>query len=299
MTASVGRFTQIKIDAALAEVCGKVDLDPHSATLIKMTNNAVFRLTNAPVVVRLATSKAMRHRVAKVVVVARWLSASGFPSVRLIEDIEQPVVAGDHIATIWHVVEEHGPPPTGSDLGHLIRRFHELEPPDSNLPNWDPLDDIRRRIGDAEGLSEADHRYLIDQCDEAGEALARVEYTLPAGPIHGDAFLGNIIPSAHGPVLCDFDSTSIGPREWDLIPVALGQIRFGHPPSQQADFAAAYRLDVTRWSGFPVLRRIRELKLVTSALPVIASRPGLRQQVEHRLRSLRTGDQGRTWTPYR
>jgi hypothetical protein len=299
MTAVVGRFTEMKLKAALVEICAKVGLDSSSATLVKMTNNAVFRLASAPFVVRVATSKAMRHRVAKVVMVARWLSTNGFPSVRLAESIEQPVVAGDHIATIWDLVEEDGPSPTGSDLGQLIRSFHELAPPTSSLPNWDPLDDIRRRIGDAEDLSEADRRYLVDQCHEAGEALARIQYTLPAGPIHGDAFLGNVIPSANGPVLCDFDSTSIGPREWDLIPVALGQIRFRHPARQKDDFVAAYGMDVTHWSGFPVLRRIRELKLVTSALPVIASRPGVREQVERRIWSLRTGDQEATWTPYR
>jgi len=40
--------------------------------------------------------------------------------------------------------------------------------------------------------------------------------------IHGDAFMGNLIGGATGPAIYDFDSSRDGPREWDLVPLAVG-----------------------------------------------------------------------------
>ncbi|MFD6096886.1 hypothetical protein ACFVWN_18720 [Nocardiopsis flavescens] len=44
------------------------------------------------------------------------------------------------------------------------------------------------------------------------------------------------------------------------------------------------------WPGFPALRRLRELRLVTSVLPVLNTSPGLRIQWQHRMDTLRHGD---------
>ena len=98
-------------------------------------------------------------------------------------------------------------------------------------------------------------------------------------------------------MLCDFDSTSVGPREWDLTPVAVGSPRFDYDHDPQGSFAADYGFDVTTWSGFRVFRRLRELQLVTSVLPVLRSNPPVRRQFEHRLASFRAGDATR-WQPY-
>ncbi|MGW5440749.1 hypothetical protein [Nocardia asteroides] len=39
-----------------------------------------------------------------------------------------------------------------------------------------------------------------------------------------------------------------------------------------------YGIDVTTWSGFPILRRLREFQLVTSVLPVLSANPSLYKQ---------------------
>ena len=139
--------------------------------------------------------------------------------------------------------------------------------------------------------------FLAERCDEVEARLGDLRPTLAPGPIHGDAFLGNLIPGPNGPVLCDFDSTSIGYREWDLTPVAVGSLRFDYEIDPHQSFAAAYGFDVTSWSGFAVLRQLRELQLVTSVLPVLRSNPPVRRQFEHRLAALRTGSAER-WQPY-
>jgi hypothetical protein len=100
-------------------------------------------------------------------------------------------------------------------------------------------------------------------------------------------------------VLCDFDSSCVGPPEWDLTPLAVGRDRFGDPPVRYRTLAAAYGFDVTSWSGFAVLRAIRELKLTTSVLPILRSRPQVRPELFRRLDDLRSGRTDARWTRYR
>jgi hypothetical protein len=291
-------LTADRLTTVLAEVCARAGLDPTGAELVKFTNNAVFRLVREPVVVRIAGSSAVRSRVPKIVAVARWLAAHDVPSVRLLEDVEQPVRAGGHLATLWQHVPATGPAPTGYDLAGILRRFHDLPPPDFALPRWRPAGPIRERIAEARGLADDDLAFLLAACDETEAALAGLRYELPPGPIHGDGFLGNLIPGPDGPVICDFDSTSTGPREWDLTPAAVGRLRFNYPVDVHGQLASAYGFDVIAWGGFPVLRRLRELQLVTSVLPVLEGNPGLREQWERRYRSFREGHEGVWWETY-
>jgi Ser/Thr protein kinase RdoA (MazF antagonist) len=154
-------------------------------------------------------------------------------------------------------------------------------------------------LADAEGLDPDDHDFLAHACDEVEYALESVRYILPPGFIHGDATVANLVPGPDGPVICDFDSAAIGPREWDLTPVAAGHLRFVNAVNNQALLVAAYGFDVTAWDGFPVLRRLRELQLVTSVVPVLRSNPGLYEQWRHRLRTFRDGQDRERWELYR
>jgi hypothetical protein len=52
------------------------------------------------------------------------------------------------------------------------------------------------------------------------------------------------------------------------------------------------------WKGFPVLRRLRELKLATSLVPVLGSREVLRPQWQRRLDTYRDGDEDARWSTY-
>jgi hypothetical protein len=282
----------------LVRVCEVAGLDHRDASLLRYVGNAVFRLRAHPIVVRIVLAPALRHRVSTVVAVARWLAEHGLPAVRLIDGLDQPVRAGDHLATLWHEVPSTGPPPTGLDLAGLLRRFHALPEPEFELPPWDPVASVRARLRDAE-IEPPDRVFLERRCHEVDEALRTLNYQLPAGPVHGDAYLGNLIPGPDGPVLCDFDSSSTGPREWDLTPMAVGRLRLRHPPEQYADFARRYGFDVTAWPGFPVLRQVRELKMVAGALPVLGGNPMVKAEFTRRLSSLRDGEDQASWSPYR
>ena len=293
-----GGFSREHLSEILAGVCAAADLDPTGATLIKCTANAVFRLATAPVVVRIGASTALRHRVDKVVHVATWLAEHDVPAVRLLAGVDQPVQYDGYVATVWEAVPEVGQRARGRDLGKLLRRIHDLPEPASWLPPWRPLDDVQARIGEAVDLDAADLAFLQELCDDVADRLDRLDFPSAPSLVHGDAHLGNLIPGPDGPVLCDFDSSSLGPPEWDLTPLAVGVIRFGEPAGRYRELARTYGVDVTRWSGFEVLRAVRELKLVTSMLPIIASRPEVRTELFRRMADVRRGNTSARWARY-
>ncbi|GIH71710.1 phosphotransferase enzyme family protein [Sphaerimonospora thailandensis] len=266
--------TRDRLDGLLEAVCARAGLSSRDAELIKFTNDAVFRLRQAPVVVRIAGSNAARTRVPTVVRVARWLARHDLPAVRLLSGMEQPLSVDGHVITLWEHLPEVGGHLNGRDLGILLRRLHALTDPPPDLPQWRPMTEIRQRLNEPEELSADDHAFLQHECDEIEGQLAALSYVLQPGIIHGDAFLGNVIAGPLGPALCDFDSTTIGPREWDLTPVAVGSLRMDYPVDEHSPLREEYGFDVTGWEGFPVLRRLRELKLVTSVLPIFAKQSG-------------------------
>jgi hypothetical protein len=75
-------------------------------------------------------------------------------------------------------------------------------------------------------------------------------------------------------------------------------VRFREPAGRYRELCRAYGFDVTRWAGFPVLREVRELKLITSVLPIMTSHPEVRPQLLRRLDDFRRGDTSARWSRY-
>ncbi|WP_179956647.1 phosphotransferase family protein [Amycolatopsis anabasis] len=292
-----GRFTREKLAEVLAETCTSLGLDARGATLLRFTNNAVYALAREPVVVRIVGSVALRHRVGKVVAVARHFARHGVPAIRLVPGIKQPMRVGEHLVTVWVKVPENGRRAGSADLARLLRKVHALPPPEG-IGDWNPLDDVRARVADAEELGPDDRRFLLRRCAEVEAALGELDFPLPRGLVHGDAHPGNVIVGPSGPVLCDFDSSCVGPPEWDLTPLAVGRERFGDPAGRYRLLADVYGFDVTAWDGFAVLRAARELKLTTSVLPILRSHPQVRGELRRRLDDLRAGRSESRWDRY-
>ncbi|WP_019811350.1 phosphotransferase family protein [Saccharomonospora halophila] len=293
-----GRFTRQQLHDVLDTACARLGLDSRGAALLRFTNNAVYSLAADPVVVRIVGSRALRHRAYKVVAVAEHFARHGVPAVRLLDGVRQPLVVGENVVTVWHRVPETGRRATSGELAGLLRRVHALPAPEGVGP-WAPLDDVRARIADAEELTARDRRFLLRRCDEVEQRLAALRFSMSPGLIHGDAHPGNVIVGEDGPVLCDFDSCSHGPPEWDLTPLAVGRQRFGDPSSWYRELAAGYGFDVTTWDGFATLRAARELKLTTSVLPILRSHPSVRHELYRRLEDLREGRTDTRWVRYR
>lgn len=282
-----------RLISGLRAVCAELGLDPTGARLLRNVNNAVFRLDRHPVVVRLVTLPSYVPRAELAVTAARVFAEHQVPAIRLLPDIPQPLRVGQHVATVWHAVTPTETRPGGADLAGLLRAVHAV-PPCPGLPGWDPLTDFDNRVWDTI-MSRADRAFLLARSAELAAATAELRFALPTSVLHGDAHLGNVIPGPDGPVLCDFDSCSVGPPEWDLTPVAVADLRFARPPAHQRDFIRAYGFDVREWEGFEVLHGIRDLKLIAGVFPRSGSSLAVQAEFARRMSSLRSGRRFERW----
>ncbi|BCJ51815.1 aminoglycoside phosphotransferase [Actinoplanes sp. NBRC 14428] len=254
MTTDAGRFAEAPMRETLGRIAERHSLDTTDATLLRLTNNAVFALPAAGVVVRITRTHRLRRRVHKVAELGAWFPTVAAPAIRLADDIEQPVADGPLLATIWTYVKPNPPPPDSTDLGKVLRAFHRLGRPPFELPRWDPIGDARTRIFDAEALDKADRDYLLAWCDRLQPRLDAFANTAPSIPIHGDAHEGNLLRADDGRVLlCDFDATCVGPFQVDLVPPPANEARFG-PTGGHAKLADAYGYDVTTEPAWPLVR---------------------------------------------
>lgn len=280
----------------LEKVCDQVGLDPTGATLVRLGSNAVYRLAE-PVIVRIAADGATADEVRRQVLVARWLEDVDYPATRAI-DVEQPVEADDCLATFWVSVSEDDEYAPIKDVAELIRRLHDLSPPTGfTLPESRPFE----RIGDRlVGMSEADKTFVTDRLRDLREQYERLTFALPAGVIHGDANVGNVLISRDGtPILIDLDGFCTGPREWDLVQTAMFYERLGwHTEQEYATFVDVYGFDVMSWPGYPVLADYREMSMTLWLAGKAENDEASAAEVRKRIEAIRTGGSRRDWSPF-
>lgn len=296
---SEARITRDAVRAILERACLRVGLDATGAGLIRMVNNAVFRLAAHPVVVRVVLTPELGHRAENAAAAARLFAANQVPSVALLDDVPGPVDVDGYLVSFWQAVVDTGETPTATDLARLLTQVHRIPCAGTGLAHWNPIADLHARLDGAEYYDRGAIDFLLRRCDALEARLDSLRYVLPQSVIHGDAHLRNLIPTPAGTVLCDLDTVCVGPREWDLVPMAVGQLRFQPSENPQRQLVDAYGFDVTQWDGFPVLRELRELKLAAVGLQVAMSNAARCSELRRRLRAIRTGDTLARWTPYR
>jgi aminoglycoside phosphotransferase (APT) family kinase protein len=298
MTTSAGRFTEVAMKALMRRIAAEIGAAADDARLVRLTNNAVFALPTAGVVIRITRSHGLHDRVHKVVRLATYFESVDAPTIRLAPGVDQPLQADDLLATVWRYVPPTRPEPTVADLGRVLRRFHGLNAPTFAVPTWDPVGDARARLGDAEALRDSDRDLLLEWCDRLTPRVAELNARAERRLVHGDAHVGNLLRLPDGqPVMCDFDATCVGPWQVDLVAVAIGEARFGRAGAHRA-LADAYGYDITTDSDWPLLREARELKMVAAAVPLLASAPGVANEFAVRLGSIVRGDPSAKWTPF-
>lgn len=280
--------------SVLKRVGGIAGLDTDQARLIKFTNNALFALDREQVVVRIAGSAPIAALADTVVVAAHWFAEHDLPTVRLWEHAAQPMTVERMTVTLWHQVPETDAKANGAQLGDFLKRLHSLSTVPAMIEPWRQLQATRTRIiAGGAYLTDDQQKNLLAIADQIGRELTGVRYLLEPGLIFGDSQIGNVIAGPAGAVMCDFDSVAIGPREWDLVPAAVAQARFDFPVDHHARLANTYGLDITTWEHYDTFRRLRELQLLGSVLPVIATSARIRAQWEHRYSTINEPDA--TW----
>ena len=276
-------------------------MDAENAELLRLGENAIYRLRSVPLVARIARTADYLPDIETEVAVARWLESVGLPAVRLAGPDVQPVVADGRVVTFWELITERAVYGSVAELAALLRWLHALEPPSSLvLPELRPFGRVEPRIARA-GLSEDDRRFLRDRLADLRARYAALQFVLPPGPVHGDANVGNILrrQADSVAVLIDLDGFAAGPREWDLVLTAMYFERFGwHTAQEYAAFVGIYGFDVMGWPGYPVLADIRELTMVTWLAQNTGESPKIATEVAKRVADLRSGTGHRDWAPF-
>jgi aminoglycoside phosphotransferase (APT) family kinase protein len=160
-----------------------------------------------------------------------------------------------------------------------------------------------RTVDDPGVLTDADRGWLLEEITATRARLADLDWPLGYGLIHGDAWAGNLLwdtknprPGAPPlPILGDWDGVARGPREIDLIPTWHAATRYGRGPAWAEAFTAHYGYDLTNWTGYPVLSRMRDLVQLTG--PLRRTRHGnvFERVLHQRLAGIRARDTS-TWT---
>ncbi|HEX3778143.1 MAG TPA: aminoglycoside phosphotransferase family protein [Pseudonocardiaceae bacterium] len=293
MTAMVSQERQAELHAALTNACSAVGLDSSGAELLAYSSNVVYRLSADPVVVRLNLDLDGVAQTTELIRTSRWLESERAPIAPLAKIASQPVIGDGWAATFWFALNAPAEAPA-SALAEPLSAFHSL-PPNSDLPEWGKFESARADLDQATDLDADDRAWLIAAWQQAETDYRRAVGDMPRGVVHGDAHKGNLLTDAAGHfVLCDLDSVAFGPIDWDLTPMAVSAARFARPGDQVA-FAAAYGRDVTTLPWWPVLRRIRELVMVTYLVADLRNRPTMADQWTHRMHTLRTNQTEALW----
>lgn len=285
-------------EVALKQACEQVGLSSSGAEPLRLGENAIYRLPGHVVVRISRTGQVEAAR--KEVAVSRWLASVDVRAVEALADIEQPVVINGSPVTFWHELPEHrhGTPP---EVATVIKQLHARPLPiDFDLPPLSPFVRLAERIDGATSLAEDDRSWLRRQLSRLKDAFGNLPDGLPRSAIHGDAWAGNIVIAADGPIMLDLERFSFGPPEWDLVSTAVRFSTFGTMTADQyARFARTYGHDVLEWEGFEILRDVRELRVTCYAAQRATENPSLRSQAALRVACLRGLRGERPWAEWK
>lgn len=294
--ALVESFTPERTRDLLNDLCNSVGFDSTAAELLRHQTNAVYKLGRETVIVKIARPDYSFEDIKRSVTLTRWLMARGFPTVPLI-DIEQPVVMQGMAATFWRYLPQHRAI-MASDIATPLRSLHEFPPPPVAMPQIEAIAAIRYSLDREQILDHDDHELLVKRCETLSASLADLRYDTQPCLVHGDPQHRNALWEPDGRlVLCDWESAAIGQREWDLVTMEVHCRRFGHPADDYEKFCHLYGWDIREWPGYPVLRDIRELRMITTNARKSSPDSRSAQEVRRRVGQVRAGSSpGECWS---
>lgn len=292
-------FTLADASATLIAACSQIGVSAAGAALIRIGENALFRLADDKIVVRIARGADLLADAAKEVAVASWLRDIGIPAAEP-TDHGQPVMVLGRPVTFWRLIEDSGARPSLADLAAILRQLHHAPvPPGLRLPEFAIFGRVSDRIATATTLSNAEREFLTSRLANLRQQYSSVTFTLPPAAVHGDAHQSNLIQQPDGAVLLiDFERFAFGPPESDLALTATEYLIGWHSDAAYASFCDTYGVDVTAWDGFPVMRAINELKMTTWLMQNVGESEQIASEFRTRLASLQDDDAPRDWQPF-
>ena len=293
------QFTEPFLREALVSVCEQRDLPHSGARLLHHYSNAVFLLAPVGVVVRLTTSQRTSRTIGtSQATVTRLVHEHGFSATEPLDDVPPVRLLSGVTASFWR----YYPQPDGTrpfeaaDLAGLLRQLHAVAGLDAGLPSWEPLGSLRGELARDEplhGLSNGEAAWLRGAAGDIVQEMSEQEWPLGTGLIHGDAWAGNLLWNGNQPILGDWDSVAVGPREIDLVPTWHAAVRYGR--DWVRDFVDVYGHDLASNPTFDLLLRMRDLVQLTGPLKRAAESPQHRAVLRQRFEAIRAGDRAERW----
>jgi len=293
---SIHAKTRAVLDAAAA----RLGVPVHDARLLRLHGNASYVLSSAGLVIRIATNPQVLGPVTASIAVTRWLADRGFPCTVPADIDDQPFVISGYVVSAWqYVPTADAPAPTSAEMGKILRELHSQDDPPYPLPSLgDPFASVTYEISHApDVISPASLSWLQERITFLSRRWSALDFPQPAGLIHGDAHIGNLMRAASGQaVLGDWDHVATGPREWDLAQIHYMERRFGRAGENGVDaFAAAYGWDVRTWPGLDTVIAVREIWSLRPYIRTARDRPSYSRQLAYRLQTLQSGDTQARW----
>lgn len=279
----------------LQKACGTVGLDAAEAELVRLGENGIYRLPGG-IIVRVGRSVDNLSEARREVGLATWLCAQGVPTAPPIK-VEQPVEVDGHPVTFWEEIP--GPLQRGTtvDMAHVLKQLHQLQPPvELDVPPLVPFQRISNRI-DAAPIDESIRmtlRSVLNELQGIWPGVVLDDQVL----LHGDAHTSNLLRGTDGRLaLIDLETSCVGPREWDLTLTATYATSLGWVSAEEYQaFVAVYGYDVTTSQAWPVLRRVRELRMTAWLAQKAAESTERAAEVRHRVACLVDDDLPRHWS---
>ena len=174
----VTSFSATSAAAVLERACASVGLGAEGAELLRLGENAIFRLSGEEAVVRIGRSLEHWGDAGKEVAVARWLAGGEVAVVSPLR-LEQPLDVDGHPVTFWQYLDgRRGRPEDVRDLAAILRQVHRLPAPtELALPQENPLKRVEARIARAQ-VPEEDQAFLRSLLDELSSALPDLAFAL-------------------------------------------------------------------------------------------------------------------------
>lgn len=288
------------VAAPVADVDGATRLAQHAAArwglaspvLMRVGMNALFAAGD-DVVVRVGRPTGPAAAAPRL---AELLVAAGIrvPQYLDLEPIEREGMAA------WAVRREEAVGEVDwAEVGEMVRRVHRIDPGSvrgrhpvpaaSSFPWWR----FDRLLAEVDDLLDAPARQgITDSIARHGDWARRGAAVVLC---HGDVHPGNVIATAQGAVLLDWDLLCTAPVAWDHGPLMTWTERWGGEPGVYERFAAGYGRSMR---GDDVAEALAELRLVAATLMRLrAGRhdAAARAEAERRLRWWRGDADAPVW----
>jgi Ser/Thr protein kinase RdoA (MazF antagonist) len=218
---------------------------------------------------------------------------------------DQPIrVGGGQWCTIWRLLDgEAGTVRDYCRLGIRLRLLHAVPLP-AEIWTWSPAARIAAWVDaictqDVPWLPVGTMPWLQRRLAEARQRISSLDASVDEVFCHGDPHPGNLLRTADGDLLVDYEYAGVGPREWDLSEIRCHARRFGLTAADRHAFVTGYGADPFTAPGpaADTLVNVRELMLTTWAVYRTVTTGADPGQALLRLRSLRDPGRRLRWSP--